>query len=336
MKNMGTFTAPIVHARKFTAKVNDSAIQNGMASLVSELEKRNPRLREPLTSLTYTRDIPVKVGGGWVEFISAMSIDYGVTGGSGDGVVSAGGANATPLIQANFDKDTWKTHAFEVAVRIMHVDLERSKITGRSLDEILTRGVRHTYDKHMEQNVYFGISKYGSFGLLNNPNIAAANVADNGSGSTAWDDKTAEQIRDDINEAINAAWEQAGYDREALPNHILLPYEQFNKIVERTNSDLANISILEYLLENNITKANGGELFIGATQWNKGIGAGGKDRMAVYCHNERYLAVEELAPLSRIMTAPNATEGSYDSRYAANLSEVEYLYTQTAVYRDGI
>ena len=40
------------------------AISGGMAFLVGELEKRDEKLHEPLTSITWPRDMPVKTGGG--------------------------------------------------------------------------------------------------------------------------------------------------------------------------------------------------------------------------------------------------------------------------------
>ena len=38
-------------------RVNDSAIASGLAFLNGELEKRDPKLYEPLTSVTWMRDI---------------------------------------------------------------------------------------------------------------------------------------------------------------------------------------------------------------------------------------------------------------------------------------
>jgi hypothetical protein len=58
--------------------------------------------------------------------------------------------------------------------------------------------------------------------------------------------------------------------------------------------------------------------------------------MAVYCNKERYVAVDELVPLTRAMTTPNAERFSYDTAYAANVSEVELFYNQTMIYVDGI
>ena len=46
--------------------------------------------------------------------------------------------------------------------------------------------------------------------------------------------------------------------------------------------------------------------------------------------------MEELVPLSRVMSAPNAANACYDTIYMANLSEVEVFYPQTLAYYDGI
>ena len=101
-------------------------------------------------------------------------------------------------------------------------------------------------------------------------------------------------------------------------------------------TQLAEKTILTFLEENNVAKKNGSDLFIGATAWCKGAGTGAVDRMVVYCNKERYIAMDELVPLTRAMTTPNAERFSYDTAYAGNVSEVEVFYTQPIIYVDGI
>ena len=125
-------------------------------------------------------------------------------------------------------------------------------------------------------------------------------------------------------------------DLDAIPNHIIMPYEQYNYIATTRIGQLAEKTILTFLLENNVAKQNGSDLFIGATAWCKSAGAGNADRMVVYCNKERYIAMDELVPLTRAMTTPNAERFSYDTAYAGNVSEVEVFYTQPIVYVDGI
>lgn len=336
-QNVGTFDAGVITSSGGAvpggnAMTMDAAgIASGMAFLTSELEKRDPLIRKPLTSVTYPRDIVVKSGGGWVDYVSAQAVGYGITGGSGGSPVQAGGSNGLPIVQANLEKGLYKAHTFAAALRVMWVDMQKANYTGRSLDQLLQNGMRMAYDKHMDQNVYTGMEEYGSTGLVNNPDVTETSVT----GGT-WASKTKEQILADINSALTAVWAAAEYDEDAMPNHILLPYEQYTYIMNTMVTDLATETILDYVLKNNVAAKNGKSLYIGATRWCKGAGTGGADRMVVYVNHERFLQVEELVPLARVMSQPNATEFCYDTAYAANLSEVELFYPQTMQYFDGI
>jgi hypothetical protein len=304
--------------------------------LTSELEKRDTLVRTPLTSFTYTRDIPIRVGGGWVDYVSAMGVGYGVTGGSGDGPVTAASADGVPLVQADFSKDLHKAHMIAVGTRVFWIDQMKGNVTGRNLDTLLRDGVRLTYDKHMDENTYKGFAKYSTTGLLNDADVTVTNAAAGAGGTATWATKTADEILKDVNDAILTAWAAAEYDLDAIPNHIVLPYEQYNYIATTKVSQLAEKTILTFLLENNVAKANGGDLFIGATSWAKGAGVGNTDRMLVYVNKERYVAMDELVPLTRAMTTPNAERFSYDTTYAGNVSEVEVFYPMTMLYVDGI
>lgn len=343
-QNVGTFDAGVFAPSMTGAPMNAvptmdaSGIASGGAFLVSELEKRDPMLRKPLSSFTYPRDVNISTSGGWVDYVSAMSVAYGITGGSGTGAVNAGGANGLPVVQATVDKGVYKAHVFASALRVMFVDMQKSNFIGRSLDQMLTDGIRLTYDKHMDQNVYQGFDEYGTTGLINNPDAVETTVSGNGAStsSTKWADKTPKQILEDINKAITATWAAAEYDEAAMPNHILIPYEQYTYILNTMVTELATETILDCVLKNNIAAKNGGSLFIGATKWCKGSGTSGADRMVVYVNNERFVNMDELVPLSRIMSSPNVTSVCYDTAYMANVSEVQVLYPQTITYWDGI
>ena len=250
----------------------------------------------------------------------------------------SGGANGIPMIQADFSKGLFKTHMIAAGTRVMWVDMQRGNMTGRNMDSLLRDGLRMTYDKHMDENTYTGFSRYDTTGLINNPEVTVMDAASNGAAapSTKWKDKTPDQILKDVNDVILATWERAEYDRDAVPNHIIMPYEQYNYIATKKVTELAEKTILTFLLENNVAKHNGADLFIGATGWCKGAGDAGEDRLAAYCNKERYLAMDELVPLTRAMTGPNTAEFCYDTAYAGNLSEVQVFYEQTITYMDGI
>ena len=319
--------------------LDEAGIASGQAFLVSELEKRDTMLREPLTSFTYPRDIVIQTGGGWVDYVSAMSVAYGITGGSGDGAVGAGGANGMPIVQASMDKGLYKAHIFAADLRVMFVDMQKTGQIGRSLDQLLQNGIRMAYDKHLDQNVYTGLPQYGTTGILNCPDATETTVASNGASSgasTKWVDKTPRQILQDVNNALTAAWAAAEHDESAMPNHILIPYEQYTHLLNTMVTDLATETILDFIQKNNVAAKNGKSLFIGATKWCKGAGTGGTDRMAVYINDARFLKMDELVPMSRVMSGPNVTHACYDTAYMANLSEPQVFYPQCISYYDGI
>lgn len=295
-------------------------------------------IRKPLTSFTYPRDIVIETGGGWVDYVSAMSVAYGMTGGAGNGPVTAGGANGIPIVQASVDKGVYKAHVFAVALRVMFQDMQRSNYIGRSLDNLLPDGVRMAYDKHMDANVYVGLTDYGTTGLVNNPDAVETTAASNGatSPSTKWADKTPDQILKDVNDALTAGWAANEYDESAIPNHILLPYEQYLYIMTTKVTDLAAETIYDFLMRNNAATKAGGDLFIGATRWCKGAGTGSKDRMVVYNNDRRFVKMDELVPLARIMSQPNVTNVCYDTAYMGNISEVQLFYPTSIRYVDGI
>ena len=329
-KNVGATTLNTMSGASRPYVMDAAGIASGQAFLTSELEKRDMLVRTPLTSFTYSRDIPVRVGGGWAEFVSAMNVGYGLTGGSGEGMIGSGSADGIPMVQADFGKDLWKTHAIYAGTRVFWIDMQKGNMTGRNIDTLLRDGLRMAYDKHMDENVYAGFAKYGTTGLINNPDVVITNA------TKTWATATPDEILEMVNNAILATWARAAYDLDAIPNHILLPYEQYNYIATTKVTNLAEKTILTFLEENNVATKNGGDLFIGATVWCKGAGTGSTDRMIVYSNKERYVAIDELVPLTRAMTTPNAERFSYDTAYAGNVSETEVFYPETITYTDGI
>ena len=329
--NAGVFTASAGGAMTAVPTMDAGGIQTGGAFLVSELEKRDPMIRKPLTSVTYPRDIVIQSGGGWVDYVSAMSVAYGLTGGAGASPVTAGGSNGIPVVQASVDKGVFKAHTFAAALRVMWQDMQRANYIGRSLDNLLQDGVRMAYDKHMDQNTYVGVEEYKTTGLVNHPDATETTAAATGTSSgTAWSTKTPDQILSDVNTALLTVWAANGYDLSAIPNHILLPYEQYNYIMTTKVTDLATETIYDFLMKNNVAAKNGGDLFIGATAWCKGAGTGSSDRMVVYVNHERFVKEDELVPLSRIMSQPNVENVCYDTAYMANISEVQ-LFDPTSL-----
>ncbi len=317
-------------------KAADAAIASGMAFLNAELEKIDPKVREPLTSVTWQRDIVAKTGGGWVEYTSTYDVDYATSGANQHGIVGSS-TTAVPIMQVNMNKNLFPVLTWMNVLKVKFVDLQKSKQIGRNLEDLLNKGIRLNYNKTLDMNVYTGFTEYGTTGLLNDANVTATTVAQNaGLTSTEWEDKTPDEILQDINEALVASWTAAEYDLKGMPNHILIPPEQYAYISLHKVSTAADKSILEYLMDNNIAKRQGVNISIEPCRWCKGAGTGSTDRMLVYVNDEDMVYFDLTVPNTRAMTQPDLLQASYLTLYAAQLGPVKFHYYQPVGYYDGI
>jgi hypothetical protein len=101
-------------------------------------------------------------------------------------------------------------------------------------------------------------------------------------------------------------------------------------------SDAGSVSILQFLLDNNIARNQGVDLVIAPSRWCIGAGTASKDRMVAYVNAENRVNFDLPVPLSRVMTQPVVTQLAYMTAYAAQLGQVKLLYPTTMEYMDGI
>lgn len=307
----------------------------GMAFLVGELEKRDPKLNEPLTSVTWMRDIVAKTGGGWIENTSNQFVDYGTTGGNNFGLIR-GQTNNIPVMQANTSKDVFKVFPWSNILKVPFIDQQKMQSIGRSLDSILDDGIRLNYNKTIDYMVYNGVEEEDVYGLVNNPTVTITTVAKGKAGKTDWSTKTADEILDDINTVLTEAWTNSEYDLGGMPNHILVSPQQYTYIATRKVSEAGNVSILTYLLENNIAKNQGVDLVIVPSRWCVGAGLSSTNRMVAYVNDESKTLIDIPVPLMRAMTQPSVGDVAYLTAYMANIGQVKFLYNQCVLYADGI
>jgi hypothetical protein len=316
----------------------DAATGGGMAFLVSELEKRDPKVREPLTSVTYMRDVPIRSGGGWVENTSNLFVDYAISGPNGLGI-QANNRTDIPIIQANLLKDIYPVFSWGNILKVNFIDMKKLEQIPRSLDDMYDKGIKLSWNKALDQVTYTG--PFGTAavpGLVNNGNVTAGSVALGSSGKTQWVNKTPGEIMNDVNAIMISTVAASNYDVTGMANHILVPWAQYGYIAQQLVSGNGSVSILTYLLENNIGKTQGVDLKIFPSRWNAAAGSGGTDRMVGYVNNDDRVQLDVTVPIQRIMTVPNISQGggSYDTLFQGQFGVVKVLYYQAFVYADGI
>ncbi len=316
-------------------KVTDAAISSGLAFLNGELEKRDPRLFEPLTSVTWMRDIVADTGGGWSEFTSNYFVDYANSGSKSSGLIS-GETNDIPVMQANITKDTFKVFSWARILRIPFVDQQFLNQVGRNLDDILDKGIKLAWNKDLDQMVYEGYSDLGIYGIVNDALVTTQTAPDGAAGTATWATKTPDEIVNDINTLINNTWIASEYDLDGMANHILIDPTNYAYITSRKVSDAGNISILQYIMENNIAKNQDRDLAIVPCRWCLSAGAGSTNRMVAYVNAKDKIKIDIPVALGRVMTQPVVQQMAYLTAYAGQIGQVKKLYLQTIRYMDGI
>jgi hypothetical protein len=304
----------------------DAGPGSPMAFLGAQLELIRPKLIEPLSSMTYDRDINVTFGGGFVEYLSAWAADYGSTGENQYGLQGTNNTNI-PLVQVNVDKGTWKAFIWQVSSFVADLDLKKlaaATANGQpapfSLEKMNRTGVQLMWNKACELVTYRGF--LGLPGLLNNSDVTSAlapavgalnGVTPGTTASRLWINKTPQQQQADFNALILNGVKASNYSLEGIPNSVLMDWDLYNDLTQPyvLGGIGGYASILEYLLHNNIARRNGVDLKVMpiANPWTTGIGIGGANRMFAYRNEEDHVKLHVPAPLAPAMTVPTIDNG---------------------------
>ena len=320
----------------------DAASGNGMAFLSSQLEMPNVKLVEPLASVTHPRDIPIKTGGGYVEFLSAWASDFATSGGNQYGLQGTENTDI-PIVQASVNKGIWPAFNWSAAFRLSYINLQRlidSKKFGipapYSMQSLLDQGLRLIWNKALDRVTYLGWANQA--GLMNNPAVAIIDAVPGASTYTDWARKTTTEILNDINTALLTTQENSGYDVAGLADTILVDYPHWSLLNQPMTIGGFN-SVLEYILANNVAKRQGVELTILPlpTPWIAGLSTiGGTSRLLAYRKDEEDLYLQIPQPIQKVFTVPSVRAAGYETLFTGCIGVVQWLRPTTAIYLDGI
>lgn len=307
-----------------------ATIDSTGAFLIGELERLDQTLHMPLVSVTWSRDIQLRSDVSIADEVSSFTnSSFAAAGGPSPVGKSWIGKDATAIagIALDIGKTANPLNLWGMEVGWTLPELASAQRLGRPVDSQKFSGMQLKHNMDVDEQVYTGDSILGLTGLVNNALVPTAN-ASNGS----WATRTPDQILDDINEGINAAWTASGF--AVCPTKLLLPPLQFGYLVTRKVSDAGNISLLEYVRMNCLSFANNGvPLDIQPSKWLTTAGAGNTTRMVLYTNQEDYVRFP-LVPLQR---TPLEYRGLRQlTTYYGRLGVVEWVYEETGCYRDGI
>lgn len=307
-----------------------------LAYFVNQLDNLDKKLYEPLYSVTWGRDIKLRTGitmaNESTSFIRSNIGAIGTQSASGKPWISPN-TTTLPGVSINGERVTLPLRLLGQEVSYTSVELERSQLIGQPIDAQKFNALNVLYQMNTDEMVYIGDSAVGAEGLLNSTLVTAASVTADGSGSsTLWSTKTPDQILRDVNDMITAAWQASGFS--VCPDKLLLPPAQYAYIASQKISTAGNVSILTFLEDNSISlRVNGRKLEIQPVKWLTGRGTAGADRMVCYTNDEDRVRFP-MVPIRR--ETPYYLGIKFNAPYIWAFGEVEFVYPETVIYRDGI
>lgn len=313
-------------------KTKDSAL----AYYVNQLENLDKRLYEPLVSVSWGRDIKLRTGitmsNESTSFIRSSFAAAGSLNTTGNMPWVSAETSAIPGVSVNGSKIVTPLRLLAREISFTSVELDRSALTGQSIDAQKTDALNTLYQMNTDQMVYIGSTDVGATGLVNSAEVTVDNVPNGINGSPLWVNKTPDEILADVNSLLQKAWLASAY--AICPGKLLLPPAQFSYIASQKVSSAGNVSILKFLKENSIAlSVNGVELDIQPVKWLAGAGVGPTDRMVAYTDAEDKVRFP-MVPIRRETAYYQGIR--FTAPYLWAFGQVEFVYPETVRYADGI
>lgn len=306
-----------------------------LAYFVNQLDNLDKKLYEPLYSVTWGRDIKLRSGitmaNESTSFIRSTIGAIGTQSATGKPWISPN-TTTLPGVSINGERVTLPLRLLGQEVSYTSVELERSQLIGQPIDAQKFNALNILYQMSTDEMIYVGDTAVGAEGLVNSTLVTSGSVANGAGGSPLWSAKTPDEILKDVNDMTTAAWQASGF--AVCPDKLLLPPAQFAYISSQKISDAGNVSILTFLEDNSISlRVNGRKLDIQPLKWLTGRGAAGADRMVAYTNDEDRVRFP-MVPIRR--ETPYYLGIKFNAPYIWAFGEVEFVYPETVIYRDGI
>lgn len=312
------------------------------AFLIGELERLDQTLHMPLVSVTWSRDIDLREDVSIADETSSFTnSSFAAAGGITPGGKSWVGkdANAISGVSLDIGKTANPLYLWGTEVSWTLPELESAMKLGRPVDAQKFEVMRLKHNMDIDEMVYVGDSTLTKYGLVNSTAVTnVTNVANGAAGSPLWANKTPDEILQDVNELLSSVWAASAW--AVIPTELRLPPSRYSYIVANKVSNAGNVSILNYLRENNLAASNGQKLNIQPLKWLNGYGSGGTagddtttSRMLAYTKDPQRVRY----PMTPLQRTPLEYRSLYQmTTYFGRLGVVEFVYPETVGYRDGL
>lgn len=308
------------------AKVHDA----NFAFLSTTLAKLHTKVYEPKSYFTYSEDIPIDTGGGFVDYVEYMTVDWaGILSDTQRNVFGNNG-NLIPRINASMTQNRVPVYTYEIAYDLRFVELEKMKKVNlqKSIDKIYEEGILVGFDYFVQNIAYTGIN--GSTGLFNSGKVLVGTIDNSATTGQGFEGLSDAQIVGFFNGVFTRYLTESNMNINLLPNTFLVPTFVTEELGNRMSA-LYTSTLLEFIKDHNIGKAQVGDSFkieIKARPALDTLGTVSAGRIVAYRKEKEYVRLDMPYPIQHFITLPNVDKMSYTTAFVGQVSVIQLPYNE--------
>lgn len=315
-------------------KIHDA----NFAFVTSTLSKIHEKVYEPKVNTTYAVDIPVKVGGGMVDYVDFFSVDWAGRSTPAQNLFP-NNANVVPRVNASLEHKKVNVYTYEIAYDIKFIEIDKlNKVNfTKSIEAIYKDIILADFELFVDQIAYEGNAATQTGGLFDSPNVPVMAVPQGTqdptkAGLAAMKD---EEIVSFFNGIFAYYLNETNNNMQMLPDTILLPMNDSAEMSSRY-SELYTDTLRNFLREHNVAadeaNAAGVEFKVnirGRARLN-GKGTNSAGRAVVYRKDEDFVRIDLPYPIQAYYTGPNTDKFCYTTLFVGQISDVQMPYNDSA------
>ena len=312
-------------AKQRAMKVHDA----NFAFLTTTLAKLHNVAYEPLYFVTYTKDIPIDVGGGFVDYVQFYTIDWSGIMNEFKNIVG-NNANYVPRVNAGLNQKKVNVYTFEVAYDLRFIELEKMKSVQlqKSIQEIYQNAIVAGWDFFVQKVAYVGIQ--GQTGLFNDANVLTTTI-DNSAATVAnsgFKGMTDDAVASFFNGVFEKYLSLSGMNLRVLPDTFLVPMFVSKDLTSRF-STLYTSTLRQFILTHNLgvdeSDGTAKVSILGRPDLDT-LGTGSHGRIVAYKNDKMFVRLDMPYPIQHYITLPNIERMSYTSAFVGQVSQIQLPY----------
>lgn len=313
-------------------QINDARVHDAnFAFLTTTLAKLHTQAYEPLYFVTYAKDVPIDVGGGFVDYVSYYTVDWAGIMNEYRNVVG-NSANVIPRVNAGLNQKRANVYTFEVAYDLRFVELEKMKKLAlqKSIQEIYQNAIVAGWDLFVQKNAYTGIN--GKEGLFNSTKVHSYTIDNAEATGEGFEGMTDAAVVAFFNGVFETYLKESNMNISVLPDTFLVPSFVGSDLTSRFSA-LYTSTLRKFITEHNLAvdESDGDvKMFIRSRPALDTLGATSKGRIVAYKNDKTFVRMDMPYPMQHYITLPNIDKMSYTSAFVGQVSEVQTPYNNSA------